>query len=469
MTKLGFIKSLMTAVIPLTAISIPVQITAQQIEPQNFDMPAPVTHLSPTLLMLSREECIEIALSQSPTIKVADLEVVRYDYSKKETLASLFPQIDFQLAYQRSIKLQTVTMDFGGQTQKMKMGSDNTWNTGFSVSLPIIAPTLWKAISLSDSQILASLESARSSRLELINQVNQAYYSLLLANSSKEVIKENYEIAKITADIFEKQFKQGTASEYDVLRSSVQVKNIEPELLQADIAIRQCELQLKVLMGMGKEVEIHPTIKLEDLQRDMYVYQLDDRSLSNNSSLRSLDISTETARKNVTLKKFEYLPTLGASYNLNWLALSNGSPFKNQEFSPYSNVALSLNVPIFSGGKRYNAVRQAKVQVKELELQRENLVNSLNMQVELALDNINRQARQIETSKEGVGQAVKAHEIMQKSFEIGAASYLELRDSELAETSARLSYLQSIYNFLVSSSELDMLLGRENSLITSKN
>ena len=48
---------------------------------------------------------------------------------------------------------------------------------------------------------------------------------------------------------------------------------------------------------------------------------------------------------------------------------------------------------------------------------------------------------------------------MEKSFEIGAASYLDLRDAELALTQARLSYYQSIYNYLVANSELELLLG----------
>ena len=86
------------------------------------------------------------------------------------------------------------------------------------------------------------------------------------------------------------------------------------------------------------------------------------------------------------------------------------------------------------------------------------------MQVELALDNINREAEQIASSEESMKSAAKAHEIMQKSFEIGAASYLDLRDSELANTSAQLAYYQSIYNFLISTSELDLLLGKENYL-----
>lgn len=413
-------------------------------------------------LTLSRKDCIRIALDESPTIKVADMEVKRMEYARKEAQGGLFPTIDFQAAYQRSIELQTIRMNMGGQSQSLKMGSDNTWNMGFNVQMPLVAPTLWKSISITKTQILAQLESARASRLDLINQINQSYYSLLLAIDSKEVIQQNYDRAVFNADIYRKQFEAGTASEYDVLRSSVQVSNIEPELLQADISIKQCKLALKVLMGMDYEVDIMPDCTLADMQREMYGYALGaEADLSGNSSLRSLDIQTDIARKNVDLKKFAWIPTLGATFNISWLSLSNGNALKNQEFNPYSNVGLAVSVPIFSGGSKYYGLKQAQVQVNELALQRENLLMQLNMQKDLALDNINREARQIASSEQGMLQAAKAYDIMQKSFEIGAASYLDLRDSEIANTSARLSYLQSIYNYLVSASELDLLLGKE--------
>lgn len=418
-------------------------------------------------LALSLQQCVEIALQDNPTIKVADLEVKRMDYSKKEVLANLYPSIDFSVAYQRSIELQTLNMNMGGQSTKIKMGSDNMWNMGFSAAMPIVNAALWKSICMSETQILSSLESARASRLDMVNNVNKTYYALLLAYASRDVIRQNYDIAKLNADVYKKQFEQGTASEYDVLRSSVQVTNIEPELLQADIAIRQCELQLKVLMGMDSSVAIRPDITLEQMRSDMFGYTASlNRSLDNNTSLRSLDIQTKLAKQNETMKKFAWIPTLAVSYNMNWNSLSNGNALKNQEFNPYSTVGVALSVPIFSGGSKYYSLKQAKVQTKELALQRENLVNSLNMQVDLAVDNINRQVRQIEASEQGMNQAAKAYEIMQKSFEIGAASYLNLRDSELANTSARLAYLQSIYNYLISSSELDMLLGRENGFST---
>lgn len=413
-------------------------------------------------LRLSREQCVAISLQESPTIRVADMEVKRMDYSKKEVLANLFPTIDFSASYQRTIDLQTIRMNMGGESQNLKMGSDNMWNFGFSAAMPLVNAALWKSINISDSQILSTLESARASRLDMVNNVNKAYYALLLAIASREVIRQNYDVAKMNADIFSKQFEQGTASEYDVLRSSVQVKNVEPELLQADISVKQCQLQLKVLMGMDSSVEIMPDITLKDMQQDMYGLAPGlDRSINMNSSLRSLDIQTEMLKKTLTMRKFAWIPTLAITYNMNWNALSNGNALKNQTFNPYSNVGVALQIPIFSGGSKYYAVKQAQVQYNEMKFQRENLVNSLNMQVELAIDNINREVKQISTSEEGVRQAAKAYQIMQKSFEIGAATYLDLRDSELANTQAQLAYLQAIYNYLVSTSELDLILGKD--------
>lgn len=414
---------------------------------------------------LSRQECVSIALQDNPTIRVADLEVKRMDYSKRETLASVFPNIDFSGAYQRTIKLQTVSMNMGGQTQQFKMGTDNNWNFGFSASMPLVNAQLWKAIQISDTQILAAMEDARASRLDLVNNINKAYYALLLADASRNVIKANYDIAKMNAEIYQKQFEQGTASEYDVLRSSVQVSNVEPELLQADISVKQASLMLKILMGMDHEVTVMPNITLKDMQREMYGYHLGtERDLSQNTSLRTLDIQTKMLKQSLTAKKFAWIPTLGISYNMNWNAMSSGNALKKQQFNPYSNVGIALQVPIFNGLGRLNAVKQAQVQVKEMTFQRENLVNNLNMQVDLALDNLNKQVRQISSSEQGMKQAQKAYDIMQKSFEIGAATYLNLRDAEVANTSAQLSYLQAIYNYLVSTSELDTLLGKEDAL-----
>ncbi len=246
-----------------------------------------------------------------------------------------------------------------------------------------------------------------------------------------------------------------------MLRSSVQVKNVEPELLQAEIAIKQARLQLAILMGVDAANVIEASTSLSDYEGDMYekTLSLETGSIEGNTDLRSLDLQTRTLRNALSIQKMSWYPTLALTASYNWTSSSNGNPLRNFRWDPYSVVGLSLNFPIFEGGQRYHKIKQARIQVDEMAWQRENLERSIRMQVELAVDNIQKNVRQIASNSESVAQAVKAHEIMEKSFEIGAASYLDLRDSELALTQARLVYYQAIYNYLVANSELELLLG----------
>lgn len=435
-------------------------------------------------LTLSLDQCIAIALDKNPTIKVADMEIKRVDYSKKETIGQLLPTIDFGVTYNRTIEKQTMYMDMGslskGSTSSdesttestetststssgatgIKMGRDNSWSTGFSASVPLIAPQLWKTLKLSDSQILQNIESARASRLSLINQVKSAYYALLLAIDSRNVIQDSYDNAVFNAEVYEKKYKVGAASEYDVLRTQVAIKNTEPELLQADISIKQARLQLAILMGMDVAIPINPTSKLADYEKDMYGNTLAiDRSIDSNTDLRMLDLQTRSLKDALAVQKMSLLPTLSLTFNYNWTSMSNGNALRNFRWTPYSILGLTLNIPIFSGGQKYNRIKQADVQVKEMTWQRENLERSVRMQVDLAIDNIEMNVKQIASNAESVAQADKAHDIMERSFEIGAASYLDLRDSQLALTRARLAYYSAIYNYLIANSELELLLG----------
>lgn len=433
--------------------------------------------------VLSLDDCLTIALSESPTVRVADLEVRRADYSRKEVIGQLLPTIDFGATYNRMVAKQVMYMNmddlgaFGGgagssteETQSraskgndsgIKMGLDNSYSLGFQASLPLIAPQLWKSVQLSDSQILRNVEAARQSRQALVNQVKSAYYAYLLAEDSKQVIRESYDMAKLTHDIYTKLYAAGAASDYDVLRTSVAVKNVEPELLQADIAIKQTRLQLLILMGVDAGFEFNIADRLSNYESDMYGAAIEalSRGYNNNADLKLLDIDAGMLEKSLQIQKLSFSPTLAFTANYNWTSMSNGSPFRNFRWNPYSMVGLSLSVPIYHGGQRWQKVRQAQVQVEELKLQRENLDRSIAMQVDLAIDNLKINVQQIASCSESVSQAERAHDIMEKSFGIGAASYLDLRDSELALTRARLAYYQAIYNYLIAGSELELLQG----------
>ncbi len=437
-------------------------------------------------LVLSLDRCIEIALSDNPTIKVADMEITRTDYSKKEVLGQLFPTISFGGSYSRTLAKQTMYMNMdgfggmgggdsegdedapaedspmsrGGSGNGIKVGLDNSYQVGFNASMPLIAPQLWKSLKLSDTQILQNIESARASRLSLVNQVKNAYYPLLLAMDSRDVIQESYDMARFTADLYARQFELGAATKYDVLRTEVAVKNIEPELSQAEISIKQARLQLLVLMGMDAMIPVKPDVTLSRYESTMYEQALGlSRDISGNTDLKMLDLQTRSLNDALAVQKASWYPTLALTASYNWTSMNNGTPFNNLRWNPYSMVGVTLSFPLFEGGQRYYKVKQAQVQVNEMAFQRENLERALRMQVDVSIDNINTNVKQIASCSESVKQAEVAHDIVKQSFEIGAATYLQLRDGELALTQARLAYYQAIYNYLVANSELEYLLG----------
>ena len=89
-------------------------------------------------LNVTLDECIRIALNDNPSIIVADMEIQRVDYSKKQTLGQLFPQVNFSANYNRTLAKQTMVM----MDQEFKVGTDNQQRVGFQGPLPIIVTAL---------------------------------------------------------------------------------------------------------------------------------------------------------------------------------------------------------------------------------------------------------------------------------------------------------------------------------------
>jgi outer membrane protein TolC len=69
------------------------------------------------------------------------------------------------------------------------------------------------------------------------------------------------------------------------------------------------------------------------------------------------------------------------------------------------------------------------------------------------------------SNKENVYSAERAYSISQKRYDIGSGTLLEMTSSEATLLSARLQYVQSIYEFLSARATLEATLGK---LVTDK-
>ena len=162
---------------------------------------------------LTLEQALEIALSENPTIKIADQEIEIKRYAKQGTYAKLYPQIDATATYQRVIEKQTMSMSLGGQTQTIRVGSDNSFNGGITAAMPVINAQLWANLKVSALDVELAVEKARSSRQDMVEQVTKAYYAALLAKESLAVYKSVYNNAVENNKNVKMRYDVGSVSE----------------------------------------------------------------------------------------------------------------------------------------------------------------------------------------------------------------------------------------------------------------
>ncbi|MDH6533640.1 TolC family protein [Parabacteroides sp. 52] len=461
-------------------------------------------------LVLTLDKALEIAMSENPTVKVADQEIEKKKYAKKGSYAALFPQINFGADYTRTLKKQVMYMDGAfdmssmldpittpiiqgadktiagiipgykegtlaeninsfmpepepsdGSSEGISVGRDNNWSLGFNVGMPLINASLWKSLALSGTDVELAIEQARSSKIDMENQVKKSFYSVMLANDSYLVFKESYDNAMENYNDIKQKFDQGLVAEYDLIRADVSVKNVEPNMLQAANAVKLAQWQLKALMGMDLDLAIECQGELTDYRTELYAdYLAIDTSLVDNTLLKQMDIQTLQLKHSLKMQQFEYLPTLNLSGSYNWSAMNNDFKLKNYQWNPYSMVTLSLSIPIFSGGNKLHKINQTKVSIGQMHLQKEDTQRSLQLAVRQYMDNMNTCIKRFEAAKKGVEQAVRGYAITQKRYDTGAGTLLEMNDAELAMTQAKLNYNQAIYDYMVAKSDLEKTLGK---------
>ena len=415
-------------------------------------------------LVLSLEQALEIALSENPTIKIADQQIEIKRYAKQGTYASLYPQIDATASYQRVIKKQTLSMDFGGQTQTIKVGSDNSFNGGVTLGLPVVNAQLWQSLKVSALDVELAVEQARSSRIDMVEQVTKAYYGILLAKQSQDLYQSVYDNAVENNDIVKKKFDVGAVSEYDLIRSNVSVQNALPNVIEAEYTVTLALWQLKALLGIDLQREIDVTGSLMDYVHVLdKSYDISQLNLENNSTLKQLDMQEQMLEHAVKITKLANVPSLSVSAAYLYTALGNdGKFFKKEAWNPYSYAGLQLNIPIFAGNKRRAATREARLNLANLQLQRENVERQLRVGIVQYLNNMQSSVKKYHASAATVDQAQRGYDIAVKRYDVGRGTLVDIDNSQVALTQAELQRNQSIYNFLTAKVSLDKVLGDYN-------
>ena len=426
-----------------------------------------------TVVNLTLDDALKIALSENPTIKVAEQQIEVKKISKDEAWQALLPSVDFSGTIQYTVLAAVMKLNMGGQVNSFKMGQDNTstWNGQFQVSLPLFAPTVYATMNLTKSDLDNAVEQSRSSKLDLVNQVTKAYYQVILAQDSYDVLCKSLEQAEKNFNVVKSLYELGGTSEYDKISAEVQLRSLNPTVIQARNAVTLAKLQLMVLMGIDPETEIVIEGSLEDYEDRLYGEALTsgDFSLANNTNMRQLKLNEVMLNQSLKVQKMNFMPTLALAGTYAFQSLYNKDWNIGQyEWAKSSSIVLSLSVPIFRMGN-FTKLRSTKLQISQLSENIGYTEKQLNIQARSYIDNMKANAEQVASNREAIEQAEKGREIASKRYEIGKGTILELNNSEVSLTQAKLTYSQSIYNYLAAKADLDKVLGNEDNIPVSEN
>ena len=427
-----------------------------------FSLTANAQESTPTM-HITLDKAIELALSDNPSMKVAEQDIQLKEISKTEAWQNLLPSVTLDGAIQYNIKVASMKMEAMGVTQEIKMGKDgsNTWNGALQVAIPLYAPAVYKAMNLSESDLQLAIEKSRGSKLDLINQVTKAYYQLMLAQDSYEVLNENYNLAVANYDIVNKMYEQGRVSEYDKINAEVQKNNAWPSVVSGKNSVELARLQLKVLMGITADVKFVVADNLKNYESEMASALTSDIDLSNNSSLKQIDMQSELLLKQRKMLQASFQPTLAlvGSYQCQSISNTNWNIGK-YNWSNAASVTLSLSIPLYKASN-FTSLKTNKIQQSQLLETKTNTERMLGMQAQSYVDNMTASAEQLQSNKAAVELAEKGLEISQKRYDVGKGTILELTNSQVSLTNTRLSYNNTIYDYLVAKSELNTVLGKE--------
>jgi outer membrane protein len=423
-----------------------------------------IAQSSPDTLKLDVKSAEELALQQNPQITIALFGIESANAKYYETLGNFLPGISASASYNRNIKNPVIFMPDGPPFfgQVLELGSENSYNGGFSASMPVFNPTLIASLNASKVQKELSEEELRAAKIDLRYNVKVAFYNALLAKESLSVMNQRLENARKNLNNIKMMKAQGLVSEYDMLRAEVQTENLVPTVLQTENFYSLSISLLKTMLGLDNEKVVVIDGNLSDLAAEMLLqFNLSqvEKSLSQNTSLVQLDIQKSLINKQIKTVKAAALPSLAAFGNYQFQTQANDFKFSDYDWVQTSMAGLQLNVPIFSGFTIRNRAKQLEIASAQLGLQRDYVEDNLKIQLEDIIGTINLAVKKAVNAEKNVNLAQRAYDISLTRYESGQGTLLEVNDSEMALAQARFNHLQAVHEILKAKTDHEKFLG----------
>lgn len=401
---------------------------------------------------------IQYALKRQPVVQqaLADEEITNLQIKSK--LADWFPQINFNYLYQHNFQVQTSII--GGNP--VKLGVDNTSALQFTGTQTIFNRDVLLANRTASTVRQQAKQQTTGTKIDVVVNVSKAFYDVLATEQQIKVIDENIGRLQRSLKDSKAQYDAGVVDKTDYKRATIALNNAIASKKSNEEALKAKSAYLKSLMNYPKDETLDIVYDSTTLENEIAVDTLNGADYSKRIEYRILQTQRQLQEANISYNKWSYIPSLSANgaYILNYLNNDFGKLYNTSY--PNSYAGLSLNFPIFQGGKRRYNIKQAEWQLKRTDLDIISLKNSVNSQYNAAIAAYKANLANYIAVKENVALAKEVYDVIQLQYRAGVKTYLELITAETDLRTAQINYFDALYGVLSSKIDVQRSLGEIN-------
>jgi outer membrane protein TolC len=406
-------------------------------------------------LAFSLDEAIDFAENNNAEIRQAILELEKSVNDIGVARSAFYPTINATGYYAYLSDLPVFQLD----SMFIPMGQHENYNLQVSLQQVIFAwGKIYDAYRIAGlNRDIAELNLIRK-RQEVRCSVTKSYYGLLVLEQMVELTRESMEQLKRHEEAVRKRYEAGLVSQFDLLRSQVQVANLKPKLIEAENGLRLAREGFKMLLGLPQDKEFILKDTLGIIEEDFDLEILKEEALANRPELKNLQRVEKISKLAKSIKARSNLPSIfaGVSYDR-----KKPFSFGGNDWGSNLTFNVGFQFPIFGGYKSLYEYNKSGLQLKEVGLALENLTKGIVLEVKQAYLNILASKEAINAARENITQAEKAFNIMETRYKNGLATNLEYLDTQLALMQAKINYLNALKDYLSARADLIKAVGKE--------
>jgi outer membrane protein TolC len=247
-----------------------------------------------------------------------------------------------------------------------------------------------KALSLG---VQATRQEQEKTRLEVVDQVRRAYYSVVQAQSALDSLGASLPYYKESKRLAGENLKRETALESDLLGAEAQLLKTQTAVSDARDQLATSSERLNDLMGRDIHTQFR-VVSMSSADADVEIPEaLEATALQNRPELKKAKLQVQQAHFDARAKKAEYIPDVSLAFNYYTTAnLQNALP---------SNIAVAgfqLTWEPWDWGRRKHEIAERKVKEEQAKVGVTSTERAVLLEVRNAWRQLENTRRQLELS-----------------------------------------------------------------------